>query len=580
MDNAEDESDFFNSLKSIENRLRAEILVLQLPIGSGKNLRGVIDLVSEKAYYLGFGDKDEKYVEGPVPEEMIETIRVYREKLISKILENNENLFEKYFVKGSISIEEIKLAIRGMTLKSRFSPVLCGSAYRNIGVRFLLDAVVDYLPSPLDRSQFEAYELNKFNDDDSDSGYESESEDSDSSKRVVLDSKKYDKLLALVYKIVIDEYNNRLAFLRIYSGAIEPNSYVVNPTKGRQRISRLFLVQANKRKPLERAIAGDIVGVIGLDEDTTTGDTICSLESSDLILEKISFSEPVISQAIRPVTQKDRSKLPAALKKLRSQDPSFYYSINETNQMIIGGMGELHLSIMLQRLSDEEGVQVHTNSPEVAYKETISGDSSTKHFISYTHKKQSGGAGQFARVDLEFSPNENSEKFLFIDAVVGEQLPKEFRPSVKKGIEEVLSQGGKILGYPIVGVKVRLVGGAWHSVDSSNDAFKTAATDAFREIMKRDDFVMCLKEPIMKVVVENYERYEGVIISSLSSKRGKPITQEEEKGLYFEVPLSELFNYTTTLRSLTKGEASFTMTPSHYQEVPGSVVEKLKKTVN
>ena len=553
MDSVDSVDNFDVCLKSIREKLNATPFPVQFPIGAGRDLKGVVDIVEKKAYYFQPGDKTENYRIEEIPQELLVKTKKYRQELIEKAIEYDEDLALKYLEGKELEVSEIKKLLRQATITGNFFPVFCGSAYKNVGIKPILDGVVNYLPSPMDIGEITAFSPH------------------DKTQQSLINCNSPISCLALAFKIVVDDYNNRLTFFRVYAGKISANSYVYNARGKRERISRLLRLHADDKEEIKEVGAGDIAAAIGL-EFTITGDTLCE-EKNPLLLETIDFAEPVISQAIEPKTNEDKNKLRDSLEKLKVQDPSFKFWIDrETGQMIISGMGELHLEILVERLRRECKLDIETKQQKVAYRETI------KNFVEvkYLHKKQTGGRGERAEVHLKFEPNEG-KGFEFVDAIRGEDVPKQFRPSIKAGLENVLSDG-ILLGYPIVDVKVTLFGGGYHPVDSSMQAFERAGYDAFKENAK--EFELVLLEPLMKVEIDVPKEYYGNVLGDLVSRRGE-IESTDEKNepakIYIKVPLSEMFGYSTIIRSLTKGRGGSSMEFSHYQEVPKDTFQKILK---
>ena len=544
-------ADFFRVVDMMRDRLKCNAVPIQLPIGSEDTFRGIIDLITMKAevYYDDLG-KDVR--EEEIPEEMMEQAQEYHDALIEAVAELDEELTMKYLEGEEISMDEIKAALRKGTVNVQIIPVLCGTAYRNKGVQMLLDAVVDYMPAPTDIPPIKGV------NPDTDEEDERPSDDNA-------------PFSALAFKIATDPYVGRLSFFRVYSGTIDAGSAVYNSTKGhRERMGRILQMHANSRKDIEKVYSGDIAAAVGF-KNTTTGDTLCD-EKHPIILESMEFPEPVIRVAIEPKTKAGQEKMGIALSKLAEEDPTFRtYTDEETGQTIIAGMGELHLEIIVDRLLREFKVEANVGNPQVAYKETVrrSADVDTK------YKRQSGGSGQYGHVKIILEPNESGKGYEFINKVVGGSIPKEFIEPVNQGIQGAM-QAGVLAGYPVVDCKVTLYDGSYHEVDSSEMAFKIAGSMAFKEAMRKADPV--LMEPIMQVDVLVPEEYMGDVIGDLNSRRGQ-IQGMEARGpvqaISAAVPLSEMFGYATTLRSRSQGRGQYTMSPSHYTEVPKSVQEKI-----
>ncbi|MDJ1299541.1 MAG: elongation factor G [Candidatus Midichloria mitochondrii] len=545
-------ADFYRCLDMIKDRLGANIAVLQLPIGSQDDFIGVIDLVKMRAI-IWEGDKlGAKYEYKDIPANMKREADEYRIKLLEAVAEFDDKIMEKYLEGEELSPEEIKKCIRIGTVSGGLVPVLCGSAFKNKGVQPLLDAVVDFLPSPIDVPPIKGI------DADTDEEIEVKSDDSG-------------KFIALAFKIMNDPFVGSLTFIRIYSGTLKSGVGVMNTVKNdKERIGRRLLMHANNREDIKEAYAGDIIALAGL-KNTTTGDTLCE-QDCNVILEKMEFPEPVIQVAVEPKTTADQEKMSIAIGRLVAEDPSLRVSTDpETNQTVLAGMGELHLEIIVDRMKHEFKVEANIGAPQVAYRETI-----TKAYeIDYTHKKQSGGAGQFARVKILFEPLELGAGFNFESKVVGGNVPKEYIPAVEKGIEAI-SAGGVLAGYPLIDFKATLLDGAYHDVDSSALAFEIAAKAAFKEgTMKASPKVL---EPIMNVEVVTPENFMGDVIGHLNSIRGQVLGMEPRGNaqvINAKVPLAKMFGYVNTLRSMTQGRAQYTMHFSHYEQVPRAVADEI-----
>ncbi len=542
--------DFYMSLKSIRERLSPNAFPIALPVGFEQGIRGLADLVTMKAYtYKDFHDKELTIEE--IPADMLEEAKKYRQELIEKVVEIDDKLMEKYLEGAEITEEELKSAIRKSVLSCKFFAVLGGDG-RGIIVEKLLDAIVDYLPTPLDVPDLEA-------------------ENPKTKEKETRKASDEEPFSALAFKIAADPFVGTLTFFRVYSGVLKAGSYVLNSSKGiRERIGRIVRLHANKREDVNEVYAGEIAAAVGL-KDTTTGDTLCD-ESKPILLESIEFPEPVIHLAIEPKTKADQEKMGIALKKLAAEDPTFKIRANEeTNQTIIAGMGELHLEILVDRMKREFKVEANIGAPQVAYKETIkTGAKAEGKYI-----RQTGGRGQYGHVWLELAPKEAGAGNEFVNKIVGGAIPKEFIAPVEKGVKEALDRG-VIAGYPLVDTSVTLYDGSYHEVDSSEIAFQIAASMALQSAVKKADPV--LLEPIMKVEVVTPEEFFGDVMSDLSSKRGQ-IEGSSERGnakvIDCQVPLSEMFGYATTIRGMTKGRASFTMEFDHYAEVPRNVAQKI-----
>ncbi len=546
-------ANFYRCLDMIVDRLGARPMALQLPIGAEDEFRGVIDLLQMKAIIYTGNTADAPIEIAEIPADLKDKAEEYHNQLVEMAVEQDEQAMEDYLEGKEVSIETLKKCIRKGTLSQDFVPVLCGTAFKNKGVQPLLDAVVDYLPSPVDIPAIE--------------GTKPGTED-------VITRKPSDNepLSALAFKIMNDPFVGSLTFTRIYSGVMNAGSYIYNSVKDKkERIGRMLLMHANKRDDIKEAYAGDIIALAGL-KDTTTGDTLCD-SSNPIVLENMVFPDPVIELAVEPKTKADVEKMGLALSRLAMEDPSFKVSSDpESGQTIIKGMGELHLDIIVDRLKREFKVEANVGDPQVAYRETITKACD----IEYTHKKQSGGAGQFARVKIKFEPTEDHTGFEFINTVVGGNVPKEYIPGVEKGLRSAMDSG-VLAGYPVTGVKCNLYDGAYHEVDSNVMCFEIAARAAFREGMRQADAKIL--EPIMKVEVVTPEEYMGDIIGDLNSRRGM-VNGMDQRGnarvVDAFVPLANMFGYVNTLRSLSQGRAQFTMQFDHYAEVPRDIAETIK----
>jgi len=544
-------ADFYRVVDMMKERLKCNAVPIQLPIGAEDDFRGIIDLVEMKAYiYYDDLGKDIRVEE--IPEDMKEKAQQYHEEMVEHVAEQDEALMEKYFEEGELSIEEIKSCIRKATIANHMVPVTCGTSYRNKGVQKLLDAIIDYMPSPLDVPAIKGV------NPDTDEEEERPSSDEE-------------PFSALAFKIATDPFVGKLAFFRVYSGVVNQGDSVLNATKdSRERFGRIVQMHANHRKDLTTVYSGDIAAAVGL-KNTTTGDTLCD-EKHPIILESMDFPEPVIQLAIEPKTKAGQEKMGIALGKLAEEDPTFKtWTDEETGQTIIAGMGELHLDIIVDRLLREFKVEANVGAPQVAYKETIKGNAD----IDYKYKKQSGGSGQYGHVKIRVEPNESGKGYEFKNSVVGGSIPKEYIPAVDAGIQGAM-KSGILAGYEVVDVKVELYDGSYHEVDSSEMAFKIAGSIAFKEALKQANAV--LMEPVMKVAVIVPDDYTGTVIGDLSSRRGQIQGQESRTGtvqIDALVPLSEMFGYTSDLRSNTQGRGQYTMEPHSYQEVPKSIAEKI-----
>ncbi len=554
-------ADFYFSVQTMIDRLGAHPLVMQLPIGAESDFIGVVDLVRMKALvWHGETKLGEDYEVEEIPADLQAKAEEYREKLVEKVAEADEVLLEKYLGGEELTEEEIKAGVRKLTIDSEVNPVFCGTAFKNKGVQPLLDAVIDYLPSPLDLPPTEGHVPG------------------DESTVITRDPDASAPFAALAFKIAAHPFFGTLTYIRVYSGEITSGQQVLNSTKGRrERVGKLFQMHANKENPVDKASAGHIYAVIGL-KDTTTGDTLCD-PNDPIILESMTFPEPVIHVAIEPKTKGDQEKLSGAIQKLAQEDPTFTVRQDEeTGQTVIGGMGELHLDILVDRMRREFKVEANVGAPQVAYRETIR---KKVEKFDYTHKKQTGGSGQFAKVQITLEPLDTSEGELyqFENAVTGGRVPKEYIPSVDQGIQEAM-QLGVLAGYPLVGIKATLVDGAYHEVDSSEMAFKIAGSMALKEAARKADPV--LLEPVMAVEVRTPEEYMGDVIGDLNSRRGQIQAMEDISGAKVVralVPLSEMFGYVGDLRSKTQGRANYTMQFDSYAEVPRNVAEEIIKKV-
>jgi len=551
-------ADFYRCVDMIVDRLGANPLVLQLPLGTESEFKGVIDLIEMKAIVWQEETLGAKFAHEDIPDEYKEKSESYREKLIESVVELDDEIMEKYLDGTIPSTDQIKSLIRKGTIKSNFVPVLCGSSFKNKGVQPMLDAVVDYLPSPVEVPAIKGVKYNK---------------EEESITRKSSDSEPF---AALAFKIMNDPFVGSLTFMRVYSGSIEAGSSVLNSVKNKkERFGRMLQMHSNSREDIKVAYAGDIIAVAGL-KDTTTGDTLCDSENA-VILERMEFPDPVIEVAVEPKTKADQEKMGIALQRLAAEDPSFKVSIDhESGQTVMKGMGELHLEILVDRMLREFKVDATVGAPQVAYRETITKPTT----IDYTHKKQSGGAGQFAKVVMEFEPLEKGEGVIFDSKIVGGRVPKEYIPGVEKGIK-LSTETGFLAGFPVIDFKCTLVDGAYHDVDSSVMAFEIAARAAFREAMPKANAV--LLEPMMKVEVVTPEEYMGDIIGDLNSRRGQ-VSGMEQRGINHVVngmvPLANMFGYVNNLRSMSQGRASYTMTFDHYEQVPHNVAEEVKEKVS
>ena len=542
-------ANFYRVVDMLHERLHANAHPIQLPIGAENDFRGIIDLLTMRAevYYDDLG-KD--YRDEPIPEDMMEDAQMYREQLIEALADVDDGIMEKFMEGEEPTIEEMKAAIRKGTIDCSFFAVLCGTSYRNKGVQLLLDAVIDYMPSPLDIPPVKGFDPHT----------------DEEIERPVSDEAPFS---ALAFKIMTDPFVGKLSFIRVYSGHIGSGSYVLNSTKGkRERIGRLLQMHANERKEITEVYTGEICGVVGF-KDTTTGDTLCD-DKNQIILEKMEFPEPVIQVAIEPKTKAGQEKMILGLLRLAEEDPTFKtYTNQETGQTIIAGMGELHLEIIVDRLLREFKVEANVGAPQVAYKETI-----TKAVTQETkYVRQSGGKGQYGHVKILVEPNESGKGFEFINKTVGGSVPKEYIPAVEQGVKGAM-ESGVLAGFPVVDVKVTLLDGSYHEVDSSEMAFKIAGSMAFKEACQKADPVIL--EPIMKVCIIVPDEYMGDVIGDVTSRRGNIAGLTQRNGaqqIDCFVPLSEMFGYATNLRSRTQGRGQFTMEPSHYVELNKALTE-------
>ena len=550
-------ANFYRCLDMIVDRLGAQPLALQLPIGAEDEFKGVVDLLNMNAIVYTGNTADSPIEIKEIPAELKDKAEEYHSKLVEMAVEQDDQAMEDYFEGKEISVETLKKCIRKGTLSMAFVPVLCGTAFKNKGVQPLLDAVIDYLPSPIDLPATEGTKPG-------------------SEEVITRKADDNEPLAALAFKIMNDPFVGSLTFTRIYSGTLTAGSYIYNSVKDKkERIGRMLLMHANKRDDIKEAHAGDIVALAGL-KDTTTGDTLCD-NSNPVVLENMVFPDPVIELAVEPKTKADVEKMGLALARLAMEDPSFKVSSDpDSGQTIIKGMGELHLDIIVDRLKREFKVDANVGNPQVAYRETITKPCD----IEYTHKKQSGGAGQFAKVKIKFEPMEGYNGFEFHNTVVGGNVPKEYIPGVEKGLRSAMDTG-VLAGYPVTGVKCTLYDGAYHEVDSNVMCFEIAARAAFREGLRQAD--ARLLEPIMKVEVVTPEEYMGDIIGDLNSRRGM-VNGMDQRGnarvVDAHVPLANMFGYVNTLRSLSQGRAQFTMIFDHYAEVPREVAETIKAKNN
>ena len=544
-------ADFYHVVDMMKDRLKCNAVPIQLPIGAEDEFKGIIDLVEMKAYIYTNDIGTDIKVED-IPDDMKEIAQKYHDDMVEHVAEQDEELMMKYLDGEELTQEEIKSCIRKSTIANEMVPVTCGTSYKNKGVQKLLDAIIDYMPSPLDVPAIKGV------NPDTDEEEERPSSDDE-------------PFSALAFKIATDPFVGKLAFFRVYSGVVNQGDTVLNATKdSKERFGRIVQMHANHRKDLTTVYSGDIAAAVGL-KNTTTGDTLCD-DKHPIILESMEFPEPVIQLAIEPKTKAGQEKMGIALAKLAEEDPTFKtWTDEETGQTIIAGMGELHLDIIVDRLLREFKVEANVGAPQVAYKETIKGNAD----IDYKYKKQSGGSGQYGHVKIRVEPNESGKGYEFKNAVVGGSIPKEYIPAVDAGIQGAM-KSGILAGYEVVDVKVELYDGSYHEVDSSEMAFKIAGSIAFKEALKQANAI--LMEPVMKVAVIVPDDYTGTVIGDLSSRRGQIQGQEARTGsvqIDALVPLSEMFGYTSDLRSNTQGRGQYTMEPHSYQEVPKSIAEKI-----
>ncbi|MDJ0347768.1 elongation factor G [Cryobacterium sp. PH29-G1] len=554
-------ADFYFTVDTIIKRLGAKPLVIQLPIGAESEFEGVVDLVQMRALTWRGDSKGDvemgsKYAIEEIPADLVEKAAEYRKLLLETVAETDDDLMERYFAGEELTVAEIKGAIRKLTINSEIYPVLCGSAFKNRGVQPMLDAVIDYLPTPLDVPAIEAHDPR------------------DEEKIIMRHPDAEEPFTALAFKVAVHPFFGRLTYVRVYSGRLDSGAQVINSTKGKkERIGKIFQMHANKENPVGFVTAGHIYAVIGL-KDTTTGDTLCD-PNNQVVLESMTFPDPVIEVAIEPKTKQDQEKLGLAIQKLAEEDPTFRTEQNqETGQTVIKGMGELHLDILVDRMKREFNVEANVGKPQVAYRETIR-KAVERH--DYTHKKQTGGSGQFAKIQIAIEPMEiTAEKsYEFLNKVTGGRIPREYIPSVDAGIQDAL-RVGILAGYPMVGVRASLLDGAAHDVDSSEMAFKIAGSMGFKEAVRKANPV--LLEPLMAVEVRTPEEYMGDVIGDLNSRRGQIQTMEDAQGVKViraHVPLSEMFGYIGDLRSKTSGRAVYSMTFESYAEVPKAVADEI-----
>jgi elongation factor G len=550
-------ADFYFTVDTIIKRLGAKPLVIQIPIGAESSFEGMVDIVKMKALtYRGDTEMGAKYEVEEIPADLVEKANHYRTILLETVAESDEALMEKYFGGEELTEAEIKGAIRKMTINSELYPILCGSAFKNKGVQPMLDAVIDYLPSPLDVPAIVG------------------SNPRDEEQKITREPKADGPFAALAFKVMTHPFFGRLTYIRVYSGKVDAGAQVINSTKDRkERIGKMFQMHANKENPVDFATAGHIYAVIGL-KDTTTGDTLCDPDNQ-VVLESMTFPKPVISVAIEPKTKGDQEKLGLAIQKLAEEDPTFRVEHDhETGQTVISGMGELHLDILVDRMRREFKVEANVGKPQVAYRETLKRQVDK---YDYTHKKQTGGSGQFAKIQIKLEPMEveGDKTYEFVNAVTGGRVPREYIPSVDAGIQDAMLVG-TLAGYPVVGVKATLLDGAYHDVDSSEMAFKIAGSIAYKEAARLAN--PTLLEPLMSVEVRTPEEYMGDVIGDLNSRRGQIQSMDDASGVKVVtalVPLSEMFGYVGDLRSKTSGRAVYSMTFETYAEVPKAVADEI-----
>ncbi|TCP04750.1 elongation factor G [Caldimonas thermodepolymerans] len=546
-------ANFFKVYEQMKTRLKANPVPIVLPIGAEDNFKGVVDLLKMKAIIWDDASQGMKFEYHDIPADMVEDAKKWRENMVEAAAEASEELMNKYLETGELTEEEIKKGLRMRTIATEIQPMLCGTAFKNKGVQRMLDAVIDFLPSPVDIPPVAGT-------DENDNEVTRKADDNE-------------KFSALAFKLMTDPYVGQLTFVRVYSGVLKSGDTVYNPIKGKkERIGRILQMHANQREEIKEILAGDIAACVGL-KDVTTGETLCDPDAV-ITLEKMEFPEPVIRQAVEPKTKADQEKMGVALSRLASEDPSFrVYTDEESGQTIIAGMGELHLEIIVDRMKREFGVDANVGKPQVAYRETIR---KTATDVEGKFVRQSGGKGQYGHVVFTVEPNEPGKGFEFVDAIKGGVVPREYIPAVQKGVEETLPNG-VLAGYPVVDVKVTLTFGSYHEVDSSEQAFKMAASIAFKEACKRANPVIL--EPMMAVEVETPEEYAGNVMGDLSSRRGMVQGMDDLPGggktIRAEVPLSEMFGYATALRSMSQGRATYTMEFKHYAEAPKNVADAI-----
>ncbi|WP_326908368.1 elongation factor G [Sedimentibacter sp. MB31-C6] len=546
-------ANFFYSVSTMVDRLKANAVPIQIPIGTEENFHIIIDLVEMKA--VRYNNEEGTAIEViEIPEDYMEQANEYRDKLLESVSDFDENIMEKYLNGEEIAVDELKAAIRKETINNEIVPVLCGSAYKHKGVKLLLDAVINYLPNPIEVPQMKGF-------------------DPKTNEEIVREVSDDAPLAALAFKIMVDPFVGKLTFFRVYSGTLVSGSYVLNSTKNKkERIGRLLQMHANKREEIKESYTGDIDAAVGL-KQTTTGDTLCDADHP-ILLESMEFPEPVIEVAIEPKTKAGQEKMGIGLQKLAEEDPTFKtYTNPDTGQTIIAGMGELHLEIIVDRLLREFKVEANVGKPQVSYKETITSTAD----VDCKYARQSGGKGQYGHVKITIEPQESGEGFTFVNAITGGVIPREYIPAVEAGIKGA-AENGIVAGYPVIDFKITLYDGSYHEVDSSEMAFKIAGSMAFKQAMEKAS--PALLEPYMKVEITTPEEYLGDVMGDVNSRRGRIEGFSDRNGVKVVdsfVPLSEMFGYATTLRSMTQGRASYAMEFHHYEKVPNSVAEKLVK---
>ena len=546
-------ANFFEVLNQVHDKLGANAVPVQIPMGKEDEFKGMIDLVRMKAYFYNDDKSLTNFEEKDIPAELLDAAEEWREKLLESVSEFDDEMMELYLEGKEISVDMIKRAIRKGTIACKLFPMFCGSSFKNKGVQKVLDGVIDYLPAPTDIPAIKGQTLDE--------------------KETVRESSDDTPFAALAFKVMTDPFVGKLTFFRVYSGSLKAGSYVLNATTGKkERIGRILQMHANKREEIEEVFAGDIAAAVGL-KDTTTGDTLCD-EANPVILEKMVFPEPVISVAIEPKSKADNDKLSVALQKMAEEDPTFRVRVDEeTGDTIISGMGELHLEIIVDRIKREFKVEAGVGAPQVAYRETIRGSSD----INNKYVKQSGGKGQYGHVVVKFDPVDISEEFKFVNNIVGGKIPKEYIPAVEKGFREAL-MNGVLAGYPVLGIQATLYDGSYHDVDSSEMSFKICAIQAFKEGMKKANPV--LLEPIMAVEIVTPDDYAGDIIGNINSRRGRVENMEDKnksKIINAKVPLANMFGYSTDLRSMSQGRANYSMQFDSYEEVPRNIADEIIK---